>query len=78
MNMKFQAAGPQSFEHRGNKFNNNETGSQMHAPTSKVVEINTSNQTMFKQPSIHHDEPYSEPSREERFQQNAAIYNSRK
>lgn len=72
-----QAAAPQSLPNRGIlKFYNQEA--QSNPPTAKVVEINTSNQMLFKQPHILHDEPLAEPSREERFQQNAAIYNSRK
>lgn len=53
-------------------------GKQMQVGTNKIVEINTSNNMMFKQSSMLHDEVTAEQSREERFQQNAAIYNSRK
>ena len=73
--MNAQAAAPQSMPHRSIKFYG---GDSSQAAGNKIVEINTSNQMMFKQTPLLHDEHYSEPSREERFQQNAAIYNSRK
>jgi len=42
----------------------------------KTVEINTQNNSIFK---VHlSDEPFVEPTREERFKQNVVIYNSRK
>ena len=53
-------------------------GKQMQVPSNKIVEINTSNQMMFKQPALINEDVFTEMSREERFQQNAAIYNSRK
>jgi hypothetical protein len=41
----------------------------------KTVEINTQNNSIFK---VHlSDEPFVEPTREERFKQNVVIYNSR-
>lgn len=53
-------------------------GKQMQVPSNKIVEINTSNQMMFKQSALINEDVFTEMSREERFQQNAAIYNSRK
>lgn len=77
-NINSLAAAPQSVpQQRGNlRLFPSDITTQIQSSQLKTVEINTQNNSIFK---VHlSDEPFVEPTREERFKQNVVIYNSRK